>query len=301
MPTDAKSSRLRTFFRRSGSTVGLWLLIGASLVFNQPILYFALLMVIVVLGLLEYFHLLHFKRQKSEATATIVIAVFYSAAYFWQAAVDQNSMNWGLYDGVAIAAILFSAFIIHLRREIKPGENHVPIMACVFGFIYIPYLFSFCVRVIFFNDGGHGEDPTAPGRGYFLMLIAATKFTDMGAYIVGSLIGKNKMIPHVSPGKTWEGTIGALGFTMLAMFGVTWLMPDDVPIFANSPLHTAILGFLIYLGAVVGDLAESILKRSLARKDSGHVMPGIGGVLDLIDSVIFTAPIFFVYLVCLAG
>lgn len=272
---------------------------GAALYFAEPILFFAILMLVVVLGLLEYFQLLNLKRAKSEATVTIVIAAGYTAAVFWQAAVDKNSMNFGLYDGVAIAAIVFGVFIIHLRRQIQPGVNHIAIMACVFGFIYIPYLFGFCTRIIFFDDGQHGADVASPGRGYLLILLAATKFTDMGAYIVGSLIGKHKMIPNVSPGKTWEGTIGAIAFTMLAAFGVTWLFPDDVPLLANAPMHTAILAMLIFLGAVVGDLAESILKRSLAMKDSGHVMPGIGGVLDLIDSVIFTAPIFYVYLVWL--
>ena len=296
MPTDSKNSRWSTFLRRSGSTAGLWLLIGAALVFSSPILFYALMILIVVLGLLEYFHLLHLDDRRKEATATIVISAAYTSAVFWQAA-SPAGVDYSLYDAMAIAAIVFSLFAIHLRMPIKPGETHIPIMASLFGFVYIPFLAGFCVRVVFFDDQQHGEI-VCSGRGYLLFLLAATKFTDMGAYIVGSLIGKNKMIPHISPGKTWEGTIGALGFTMLAAFGVTWFFGDDVPLL--TPMHTAILALLIYLGAVIGDLAESILKRSLAIKDSGSVMPGIGGVLDLVDSVIFTAPIVFIYLTWLS-
>ena len=296
MPADPSSSRLKTFLRRSGSTAGLWLLIGAALVFAHPLLFYALLILIVVLALLEYFQLLSLKNAKWEAALTIVVAAAYCSAAFWQAKIDRNDMYWGVYDGVAISAIVFIGFLIHLIFPVKPGRSHVAVMACVFGFIYVPYLFGFCTRIIFFDDGTQASAP-CPGSNYLLFLLATTKFTDMGAYVVGSMIGKRKMIPHVSPGKTWEGTIGAFVFTLIAGYGVTWLVGGSTSLL--TPVHTFVLCFLVFLGAILGDLAESVLKRSLAMKDSGHVMPGIGGVLDLIDSVIFTAPIVYFYLLWL--
>ena len=123
-----------------------------------------------------------------------------------------------------------------------------------------------------------------------------TKFTDMGAYLTGSLIGKHKMIPHVSPGKTWEGTLGAFLFTYGGGCAVYGLFQSEL-----SPLvgwkDIAILALLLGVGAVLGDLVESVIKRSLGAKDSGKVLPGIGGALDLIDSILFTAPLMYFYLV----
>lgn len=298
-PESSKPSRLITFFRRAGSTAGLWLLVGAALVFGpaMPIVFFALVLVIVVLGLLEYFQLLGLRESKSEATATIVIAACYASVCFWEGHVHGNATPFGFYDSIAIVSVIFAAFVIHLRLPIKEGQTQAAIMACLFGFVYVAFLFGFCTRIVFLDDGQHEIGASTPGRGYILFLIAVTKFSDMGAYVVGSLIGKHKMIPHISPGKTWEGIAGAFLFALIAAFGVTWLFGWDTPLL--TPLHTAILAVLICAAAVVGDLAESILKRSLARKDSGHVMPGIGGVLDLVDSILFTAPILYFYLIWL--
>ena len=117
----------------------------------------------------------------------------------------------------------------------------------------------------------------------------------MGAYITGSLIGKHKMIPHVSPGKTWEGFGGGLFFAQVAGFGLYLCFPQHLAIL-GGPMHVAILGVLLAVLAVVGDLAESVVKRSLHAKDSGQMLPGIGGSLDLIDSICFTAPALYFYI-----
>ena len=132
-------------------------------------------------------------------------------------------------------------------------------------------------------------------------MLVVTKFTDMGAYITGTLIGKHKMIPHISPGKTWQGFGGAIFFAVLGGFIVYWLFPDGrsamlTPLAHHRPRHRAGAGW-----PIVGDLAESVLKRSLEVKDSGNFLPGIGGALDLIDSLLFTGPIFYFYLRALQG
>jgi phosphatidate cytidylyltransferase len=136
--------------------------------------------------------------------------------------------------------------------------------------------------------GGHGA--------YLLLwLLAVTKFTDMGAYITGSMIGRHKMIPHVSPGKTWEGFGGALLFSQIAACGLYALFPSQLFFFQKWG-HVVCLGFILAVLAVIGDLAESVVKRALGAKDSGKMLPGIGGSLDLIDSICFTAPALFFYL-----
>ena len=116
----------------------------------------------------------------------------------------------------------------------------------------------------------------------------------MGAYLTGSLIGRHPLVPHISPKKTWEGFFGALAFSLLASVGPfqahagTFVGPDLT--------HSIVLGLLLGFAAVIGDLAESIVKRSTGVKDSGNMLPGIGGALDLIDSLLFTAPLLFFYL-----
>jgi phosphatidate cytidylyltransferase len=132
------------------------------------------------------------------------------------------------------------------------------------------------------------------GQFYVLYLIAITKFSDMGAYLTGSVIGKHMMVPHISPKKTWEGFAGALFFSLLASWGMFLLMPQNLS--ALTWTHATILGLLLGFAAVIGDLAESIVKRSTGVKDSGNFLPGIGGALDLIDSLLFTAPLLFFYL-----
>ena len=117
----------------------------------------------------------------------------------------------------------------------------------------------------------------------------------MGAYIVGSMIGRHKMIPHVSPGKTWEGFGGALLFSQLAACGLYLLFPEQLGIFHHWG-HVVALGFILSILAIIGDLAESVVKRAIHAKDSGSMLPGIGGSLDLIDSICFTAPALYFYL-----
>lgn len=287
-----KKSRWQTFKDRGVATLILWALIGSALVSTQPVFYYLLIGGFMLLGLYEFFHILHIRNTKIETVVTISLALAYFSSCFWKG-VQTGSNDFKLYDSVFLCAVVFAGFVIHLFFAIKVGRSHFAVMSCVFGFVYIAFLFNFTTKILFFDDGADHQG-TMSGRGYLLFVLAVTKFTDMGAYVVGSLIGKNKMVPHLSPGKTWEGFFGAIGFAFLAAFGVTWLFGSEVSLL--TPKHTAALALILALGAVAGDLAESTLKRSLAAKDSGHVIPGIGGVLDLIDSILFTGPLFYLYL-----
>jgi phosphatidate cytidylyltransferase len=288
----AKKSPFSAFFSRFGSTLVLWFLTGAALVSAHPVPFFLIIFVLMMAGLWEFFHLLHMPHARGEAAVTMGISAVYVTICFWSAA-HGGGTDFAKFDLLAIFHITVAGFLIHLFSPVNPGRSHIQVMACVFAFIYISFLFNFVTRVSWFNDG-RDQLPAVPGRTYILFGLAVTKFTDMGAYLVGSLFGKHKMVPHLSPGKTWEGFVGAILFAYLAAFSIIGIWGPGVPLL--TPGHTAVLAGLIALGAVVGDLAESTLKRSLKAKDSGHVMPGIGGVLDLIDSVLFTTPILYFYL-----
>ncbi len=287
-PLPAFSSRLLT-------TLGLWTMIGATLFFAKPILFYLMIGGVMLLGIIEYFHILHFGKTKWEAIGTIIISMVYFFLCFWQAAHGRGT-DFHLYDIGALVAVIFLGFTLNLPHQIEAGRSHFGVMICVFGFIYVAFLFNFLTRIVYMDDGAeHWSD--APGRTYLFFLLAVTKFADVGAYLVGTWIGKHKLIAHISPGKTWEGMAGGLVAAMLCAFTLYWWLGDDAPLL--TPLHTAILAFLMTFFGLLGDLAESTLKRSLKAKDSGHVMPGIGGALDLIDSVLFTAPIVYFYLLWL--
>ncbi len=125
-----------------------------------------------------------------------------------------------------------------------------------------------------------------------IWVLACVKFCDIGAYFTGTTIGRNKLIPWLSPGKTWEGLAGGLITAGAAGAVGCWLMSRD-GITAPQPLIGAAMGVLFGGLGQVGDLSASLLKRDAGVKDSGHSMPGFGGVLDLIDSPVLVAPVAF--------
>jgi phosphatidate cytidylyltransferase len=176
-------------------------------------------------------------------------------------------------------------------RQFVSRTNTAGILAIsttLFGLMYVPWLLNFIQEINFF--------PTIQDNGkyYVLYFILVTKFSDSGAYGVGSLIGRHKMIPRISPGKTWEGFGGALVGSLVASLLFYRVVPDKLP--GMTLVHATILGLLLGGCAVIGDLIESIFKREAGVKDSGRLFPGIGGILDLLDSLLFNAPIMYLYL-----
>lgn len=134
----------------------------------------------------------------------------------------------------------------------------------------------------------------ASGFWWVLGLFVMVWANDAAAFFTGHFFGRHKLAPHVSPAKTWEGFAGGLVFTIIA----AWLLtrPIDVPWY-----HAIILGILVCVAATVGDLAESLLKRGVGVKDSGSVIPGHGGILDRVDSLLFAVQIVFFYAAFLQG
>lgn len=187
--------------------------------------------------------------------------------------------------------LVFALLGALIRLVVVPETHKAPITTAaltLLGLMYVPFLFNFVALLAL--------TPGDPGQNRFLLiyLLAVTKFSDVGAYVIGSLIGRHKMIPRISPGKTWEGFAGAIVTSLAISIALTQAMGAGgrVISFADS----IILGLLLPLVSVVGDLAESVVKRDASIKDSGHSIPGIGGALDLIDSILFTAPVLYFYL-----
>ena len=295
-PPAAAPSKARIFFRRTASTLGLWGVVAAAFASQNAVAYLALILALITLSTFEYFQMLRSAGVKCFTGFGHALSLGYSVALAACFLGRKTSPDFGLdvpatLDTAAVAAAAIGAFCLQLRRPIRGLEPLQAVAANLLGFVYIPFLFGFAARLVFLVPGS-GQ---VPGALLLLWLISVTKFTDMGAYLTGSLIGKHKMIPHVSPGKTWEGFGGALAFAQLAGCGLYALFPNQLAILGGWP-HVVALGVILALLSVVGDLAESILKRSLGAKDSGRMLPGIGGALDLIDSLCFTAPALYFYL-----
>lgn len=291
-------SKSRTFVRRTTSTVILWTLVGSAFASQRAWAHFALVAVLSLISTLEYFRMLKAAGVKCFPRFGLLVSVAYSAAIGWFYLGGGRLGSGGHlelpaeFDLIAIFIATTGAFTLQLRDPIKGLEALQSVAFNVLGFVYIAVLFHFAAKLVYLVPGP-GE---VPGSILLMMCLTVTKFTDMGAYLVGTLIGRHKMIPHVSPGKTWEGFVGALIIAEAAACAFYHFLPGptQLGVLGGWP-HVITLGLVLPLLAVVGDLAESVLKRALGAKDSGQMLPGIGGALDLIDSICFTAPALYFY------
>jgi phosphatidate cytidylyltransferase len=197
---------------------------------------------------------------------------------------NVGRLGWPL---AAFALAVLAAFCGEMRRYRAPGHVLEQLASTIFGLFYIGVLLSFVAQMRWLGDGLWGVPAIAS-------LVIVVKMCDTGAYTVGRLFGRHKMAPVLSPGKTLEGAVGGLLFACFgAWVALRWLVPAMV---ASPPTPRVAGGWLIYglavgLTGMFGDLAESLIKRDMGRKDSSDWMPGFGGVLDVLDSVLFAAPV----------
>ena len=278
------------FLSRLGSSIALWAVALYIIFAGFEIGFFLLIGTTGMMGLWEFYGMLdhkklpNFKIVGMLAGAVLITGSFY---YFRAFSVAES------YD-FEVAVLLFLVLTVFARQMFQKTRDPSPLETMaytLFGLIYVLWLFNFMTKIVFVTPRIGG---VVTGQFYVLYLIVVTKFSDMGAYITGSLIGRHLLVPHISPKKTWEGFFGALVFSTLGSYAMLALLSNHLPLI--TPLHAGVLGVLLGFAAIVGDLAESIIKRSTDMKDSGNMLPGIGGALDLIDSLLFTAPLLFFYL-----
>ncbi len=300
-PGPAAPSKARVFVKRLSSTLALWGLVTAAIVLGQSWLFFILLGFLGLSGVLEYAKmdttLPKPWRQGFIGLSVVWIALTFVFCQMTKGQVPLGRNPWPIeLDAAFLALAGMAAFVPALFRPLEGRTTLWAIVYTLAGFVYVPWMWSFMTRLLFAD--GILADGTVPGVPGLLFVVAATKFTDCGAYAVGSLFGKHKMIPHVSPGKTWEGVPGAFLGALVAGMAVYWGYGQERMGF--STLHAVILCLILAAVCIVGDLAESILKRCLGVKDSGRMLPGIGGALDLIDSLLWTGPVYYFYIKYLA-
>jgi phosphatidate cytidylyltransferase len=186
----------------------------------------------------------------------------------------------------ALAALGIAVFLVVLGemwRYQKPGGNTANLATGIFAIVYIGLMLCFAVqlRIVW-------------GVGALAAWVIVVKMGDTGAYTVGRLIGRHKMTPLISPGKTVEGAVGAVAFACLGAWATfRWLLPALMPDTPDTGSWWGwiVFGLLVGAAGILGDLAESLLKRDVGVKDSSTWMPGFGGVLDILDSLLLSAPV----------
>jgi phosphatidate cytidylyltransferase len=279
------------FILRFVSTIALWSIALAIAFSGYEILFWFLISAFGLIALWEFYGMLdHDRLPNFKITAMICGAIMLGGSFYYFAHMGPA----GSYD-FEIAVLLFFLLTMFARQMFARLRDDEPLKTMaytLFGLMYVLWLFNFTTKIVYLTPRSSAGAVT--GQFYVLYLIAVTKFSDMGAYLLGSAIGRHQMIPHISPQKTWEGFFGALALSLCASLALYKLMPGHLS--ALNWTHATILGLLLGFAAVVGDLAESIIKRSTGVKDSGNLLPGIGGALDLLDSLLFTAPLMFFYL-----
>ena len=289
-PTLSKS---QVFFRRLITTVILWTVILVSLFSGYPFIsngvFIVVMVVLAAAGLAEFYamagkcKLFCFKWCGLAGGVLLMIGTFLNV-----------TGRLGLHNSPARVNDFETSFLILfvlglcVRQFLSKSSTTgmAAIGTTLLGLMYVPWLLNFIQKINFF--------PGVDGTYYVLYFIMVTKFSDMGAYAVGSLIGRHKMIPRISPGKTWEGFGGAIVVSTAASVAFSHFLGDKLH--GLTLFHAIILGVVLSSTAVIGDLIESVFKREAGVKDSGHFFPGIGGILDLLDSLLFNAPIMYLYL-----
>ncbi|MFQ5872846.1 MAG: phosphatidate cytidylyltransferase [Dehalococcoidia bacterium] len=237
--------------------------------FGEP--WFSMLVAVVaILGLGEFYVLVSHRWPRPFFLLGVLwTVIFLLNAHF--AGTDTMAL-------VAAAAIVLSLLLFPIRRRWR--EDVIPWAWTMVGVFLFGWTLSYFVLLREMEFG----------REWVLLVLFTVFAADTGAYFIGRAIGRHRLAPRLSPGKTWEGTIGGLAGALLVAYLITYSM--DVPISVAQALG---LGALVAVLSPIGDLSESALKRTVGEKEAGWLVPGHGGVLDRLDSIVFTVVVVYYY------
>jgi len=256
--------------KRVVTSIILIVLICLAVVFKW--FFAAAILAFTSVGLYEFFSMLESRGINSYKYFGIGLGLIIPISILWQ---FELTKKWEL---LFIVLGLFFLIVMQLKRRQSTGTI-VGISTTTFGIIYVAWFFSFLIKIRMLPDG----------IGLLASILIITKLSDVGAYLIGSRFGSHALIPRVSPHKSVEGSIGGLFFSILGACVCK-------PMLNFTFFHLIFIGLLFGILAQLGDLSESLMKRDCQIKDSGKIFPGLGGVLDAIDSLLFTAPVFYFYM-----
>ncbi len=302
--------KMGVLLQRSFSTVVLLGLLAGALWWDNELGYYGLVCIFCILASWEWRHMLLRSRKASQPNLSFFFGVAYPVLLSlgcWMTKFRAGAMQEGpflipfpmlLALGAPVLLVVIS-FIREMKNPVVGSRALRSVATTLLSFIYPGWLFAFTILALHLAYIEAGSVFPAIVM-CVLWVILVTKLADIFAYVSGFLLGGRffirKLIPHISPKKTWEGILGSWVLTnvvgiwlVFKMFRVSVLSPAQMLVLA------ACISFIFVL-SVYGDLAGSLIKRSLAVKDSGSLLPGIGGIFDLIDSPSFTIPFFWLLL-----
>jgi phosphatidate cytidylyltransferase len=280
--TPNKSQDKKSFMDRFWVSVIAIPVMAVLIWFGAP--WFTILVVVWGMGgAYEFYHLVRHSKGLSPLTifGMLWVGLLIASPHFTSVphfkGISPTSM-------LLTTGVIFSLLFI-LRRKGKEiaFTNWAWTMA---GILYLGWLTSFIVLL------RNGED----GRGWVFLAILATFASDSSAYLAGRALGKHKLAPFISPKKTWEGAIAGVVGAIIVTVLVVWYF--DLPV---TYWQAIILGFIISLFGQLGDLVKSLFKRNMEVKDSGHILPGHGGFLDRMDSLVFAGLVVFFFAAFISG
>ena len=300
-PATQPESKAATLMRRLASSVVLLGVVFYGLLAGGPISLFlvgGIIMLLNVAGLLEFYGMVNanglprFKWLGLAGGVTLVGTLFVYLSGLAKQQLGEPTTGGAAELELGIFAVLLLALLGRRVFAHPAAPSFSMVGHTMLGVLYVSWLLGFLLKIYFFA----APDDAGFDAGYCLLFfILATKCSDIGAYSLGSLIGRHKMIPSVSPAKTWEGFVGAILLSTAAAMVMAHYW-GAARLGGMTLGHAAALGPVLAVGAVIGDLVESVFKRDSGVKDSGSFFPGIGGILDLLDSLLFNAPLMFLYL-----
>ena len=271
------------------SSIGI-LGLGSAIYFShtswfKPIFIF-LTIVTAALALIEYYHL----TQHCYFNPLVKLGVSSAAAYIGALGFTLYHPSLQALPSLVLLFALVLFFLALLRHQNSPVGN---LAVTLFGIVYLVLPLSCAIRINYFFP----EQAVQDGRLWLAYVLVVTKMTDMGAYFVGKTMGRHLLAPYVSPKKTIEGALGGILASLAASYLFYALSQHG---YFSSTFHLTgwqalIFGIGFSLLGQVGDLGESLLKREAKIKDSSH-LPGLGGALDIVDSLVFTLPLMYLLL-----
>ncbi|HLB25673.1 MAG TPA: phosphatidate cytidylyltransferase [Nitrospirota bacterium] len=248
-----------------------------------PVYFFIFIAAGVLVGLYEFYRMFKNSGYQPQTllgmtTGLMVVAGFYIGS------VTESEIAYVFSPDVMVAFAFVAALLFRLFSARESGGAMVDVALTFTGVIYVAWLSAYFILLRDWRVGG------IDGRDLVFFLMVVTWATDTGAYYTGTLAGKHKLYPKISPKKSWEGAFGGLALAVAAAVGCKYWFYHELP------LHDAVtLGVVLGIVGQVGDLAESMIKRSARIKDSGGIFPGHGGYLDRVDSLLLNAPALYYY------
>jgi len=265
------------------SFIALWTVIIGSLWFGGAHAAVVLLTLLSALTLHEFYGMTEKMGAKAFRWMGLLFSVLitagpYYTAYFY----GEGDLSESLVTALLVLALIVSC--IRVLKERDTATRVETIAATVGGLVYIPFMLQFLARILM-RDSDSGDNLVL-----CVWVIAVSKCCDVGALLTGLAIGRHKLAPSISPKKTWEGAVGGVlvsaGVGAAFAYFASSRLPETM-----TPVIAALIATPLAIITIVSDLIESAVKRRADTKDTGALIPGIGGAFDLTDSLILTAPV----------